>query len=73
MATTSTKTDVNIRIEGSIVLFWNETAEAVAWWAENVNDEAPFFCGAHVVEHRYAQPIIEGLVAEGFILSNGGR
>lgn len=79
MATTSTTdcttaprpVDFHIRIEGSIVLFWAETAEAVAWWAEHVDDCAPSFCGAHVVEHRYAPDIISALAELGFILKGG--
>jgi hypothetical protein len=59
--------DFKVRDEGTIVLFQAVTADARAWWADNVEDGMTFG-GACVVEHRYADAIISGIVDAGFVV-----
>ena len=57
--------DFTVRDEGTIVLFTAETPEAEDWWLENV-EEGITFCGANVVEHRFAQHLLSGICDAGF-------
>lgn len=59
--------DVTIINEGTIFLFDVESDEAQEWWAEHVQ-EGMTYCGKHVVEHRCAASIIDGLAEAGFEL-----
>jgi len=57
--------DVKIQNEGSIVLFELISPEAQGWWAEYVG-EGQSWGSRKVVEWRYADDIIGGLVDYGF-------
>lgn len=59
--------DVKIQNEGSIVLFELLSPEALSWWDENVN-EGQSWGHRKVVEWRYADDIIGGLVDHGFTI-----
>jgi hypothetical protein len=63
-------TDVTVLDEGTIVLFTLESEPAHEWWRENVDPDAMTYCDAYVVEHRYAQPIITGLLDAGLEVEN---
>lgn len=54
--------DVQIDGGGTVYVFHLLTDEARKWWAKNVGEVEPF------VEHRYAQPIAEGMQADGLIV-----
>lgn len=58
--------DFHLSDEGSIFLLTPLTAVAESWVAEHVSDDHQTFGRAIVVEHRYAVPIVEGLLVEGF-------
>jgi len=60
-------TDIRIQNEGSILLFEPLSDEAIDWWAEHV-EEGMTYCGKHVVDHRPAAAIIEGLIEAGFAI-----
>jgi len=60
--------DVRIQDEGTIVLFRPLREQAREWLIENVQEDAQWFAGALVVEHRYALPLIEGLRQEGYLV-----
>ena len=58
-------TDIRIQNEGSIFLFEPVSDEAIEWWESHV-EEGMTYCGKHVVDHRPAGHIIEGLIEAGF-------
>jgi len=60
--------DVTVQNEGSIFLFQLETEAAKTWVAEHVSEEATFWCGGLVVEHRYAGNLAAGMQADGLVV-----
>jgi hypothetical protein len=56
--------DVEIEDQGSIILFRLATDAAEAWWKENVSP-GQMLGGRYVVEHRYADSVIEGMMSDG--------
>lgn len=69
----ATKTiDVLVSPQGSIYLLRTLTPEAETWIEENVAlDEAQYWGGRLVIEHRYILSIIDGLQAAGFVVKQG--
>jgi hypothetical protein len=51
--------------QGSLVLFKPVTDFAKEWWADNVDTNAMMSGSFYVVEHRYANDIIEGFLNDG--------
>ncbi len=68
MATTSTQADVTVQNEGTIFLFIANTEAAREWIRENVQDDATYFAGSLVVEHRYAAELERGMADDGLTL-----
>jgi hypothetical protein len=67
---------VDFRIEdhGSIVVVQPLTPQAGEWIEENVPTEPwQWLGGGLCVEHRYAEPLIEGIVEDGLSLAFGVR
>jgi hypothetical protein len=62
--------DVSVRQEGSIFLLHPRTPAARDWFDEHIAEDSPWWCGRLVVEHGYADAILEGIVNHG--LSVGG-
>jgi hypothetical protein len=60
--------DFKVQNEGTIYLFRPLTDAAAAHIEEHVGDDAQFFGGALVVEHRYARDLAVQLTEEGFKL-----
>jgi hypothetical protein len=60
--------DFLIQNEGTIYLFRPMTAAAEEHLRDNVGEEAQWFGGALVVEHRYARDLAAALNEEGFTL-----
>jgi len=58
--------DFRIQNHGSILLFAPQNTAAEYHLRENVNQEALWFGGALVVEHRYAAGLVAALQSEGF-------
>jgi hypothetical protein len=56
--------DVEVDDQGNIVLFKLASDEAKTWWSENVSP-GRMIGGRYVVEHRYADSVIEGMMADG--------
>ena len=56
--------DVEVDDQGSIILFRLVTKAAKTWWSENVSP-GQMIGGRYVVEHRYADSVIEGMMADG--------
>jgi len=62
------KSDVRIDNQGTIVLVVPLTDRATEWIGQNIPDDAQYFGKALVVEHRYAQDIVDGMAADGLVL-----
>lgn len=62
--------DFDVENHGSLVLVRPLTLAALAWLEANVADEgedmAQWFGGALVVEPRYVETLVHGLMEEGF-------
>lgn len=56
----------SIENHGSIVLVRPLTEDVETWLIEHTADEAQWFGNALVVEPRYVENLVEGLVEEGF-------
>lgn len=59
--------DVHVVNLGTIFTFEPRTPAARAWIADNV-PFATWFGGAMVVEHRFAQPLAEGMLGDGLVV-----
>jgi hypothetical protein len=59
--------DVNVRDEGTVVLLSLQSDEAHDWVDENVAVEDWQWMGQHsfCVDHRFAVPLIEGMIRGG--------
>ena len=57
--------DLSIQNEGSIFLLRSHTDAGKAWIAENIPDDAQWYGGAVVVEHRYIGDIAQGAANDG--------
>lgn len=60
--------DVRVDNHGSIFLFEPLTPAATNWISENVDEQAQWFAGALAVEHRYAQDLASGMMADGLVV-----
>lgn len=57
--------DVTVENHGSLFLFWPHTESAEDWITEHTSHEALWYCGALVVEPRYAQDLAAGMMNYG--------
>jgi hypothetical protein len=57
--------DVAVTVAGSICLFHLLSAEARDWVDEHVSADRQTWCGALVVEPRYAETLAEGMQSDG--------
>jgi hypothetical protein len=57
----------NIEDHGSIVLIRPLTADVERWLEEHTADDAQWFGNALACEPRYVGPIVEALIAEGWV------
>jgi hypothetical protein len=58
--------DFTVQDEGTLVIVHALTPAAVEWMAENVDEDVMRWgIDGYVIEHRYAQPIVHGMQAEG--------
>ncbi len=64
--------DFSVEDQGSVFLFRLLSEEAMAWTRANVLTEPWQWIGQHAfaVDHRYALPLLEGMLEEGFALDN---
>lgn len=62
--------DVLVRNEGTVFLFRPVTDVGTEWIDENVAEDAQWFGGSLVVEHRYADDIAEGMRGDGLELGD---
>jgi len=61
----ATNLDVHVVNHGSLFAFELLTADAREWVDQNVSDDAQFFGGALMVEHRYAMDLATGMQNDG--------
>jgi len=57
--------DFEVQDEGSICLLRPLTDAAKTWVGEHIPDDAQWFGNAVAVEHRFIEPIVVGIVADG--------
>lgn len=57
--------DVSIQNEGSIVLLRPLSDIATSWFKAYVPEDSMWFGGALVVEPRYVQGLLDGMLADG--------
>lgn len=62
------QTDFYIHDQGSVVVIIPATEAAEQWTLEHIPDDAPRFGLGFVVEHRYADDVIEGAITDGLIV-----
>lgn len=60
--------DFHVRDEGTIWLFTPLTAAANEFISEHVEEDALFYAGSLVVEHRYVVDLVDGILDEGLTL-----
>lgn len=56
----------SIENHGTIVLIRPLTPDVATWLSENVDPDAQWFGRALVCEPRYVEPLVVGLIEEGF-------
>ena len=61
--------DFTVENHVSIFLFRMNTPAAEAWVWNHVQSDAMFFDGALVVEHRYVQDLVLGIIVSGLTVS----
>jgi hypothetical protein len=62
-------TDIRVENYGSLWLVRPLNASAERWLVENVQEDAHWFGGAVVVEPRYVEALVSGLVEDGFVVA----
>lgn len=61
--------DFDIQDAGAFVILRAVSAAAVDWRDEHLPDDAHLWAGATVIEHRYFEPIYDGILADGLTIS----
>lgn len=64
-----TNSDVAVLNEGSIFLFRPNTEAGRNWINDNIADDAIWHNDSLVVEHRFVQDIIDGMIEDGLLIS----
>jgi len=63
--------DITIHDQGSVVGFTPHSGKAWVWFEENVQSEGWQWMGTTLwVDHRFALPLLEGLMEADFEVSN---
>ena len=60
--------DFEVSGGGSVYLFKPLTRAAHAWVDDHLPDNATWWCGAVVVDHRYIGPIVGGAIGDGLVV-----
>lgn len=60
--------DIWVNNQGSIVLLTPVSDAANEWIEDHIPDDAMYFGTALVVEHRYADDVIDGMMGDGLIV-----
>jgi hypothetical protein len=63
-----TLADIAIQNEGSLFLFTAQTQLGKKWINDHVPADATYWCGALIVEPRYALDLANGMVKDGLVL-----
>ncbi len=66
--TSPPRPDFELSGHGSLYLLRPLTPAAHAWVDEHLPDDATWWCGAVVVEHRYIGLIIGGAIGDGLVV-----
>lgn len=60
--------DITIDRSGTIFLFTPRTERAEQWMRDNLADHAQFIGPSLAVDHRYAEPLTEGMLEDGLTI-----
>jgi hypothetical protein len=60
--------DFEVSGGGSVYLLRPLTRPARDWVDDHLPDDATWWCGAVVVEHRYIGPIVGGAIGDGLVV-----
>jgi hypothetical protein len=61
-------TDFNVQNEGSIFILNALTPRASLWCAEHLPHDATRWGNGYVIEPRYIEPIVDGIVDDGLTI-----
>lgn len=62
--------DFLVRDEGSIIILMPNSDEAKQWVTDHIDENATWFSRGVVIEHRYAQDIIDAILSTDMNISN---
>jgi hypothetical protein len=65
---TAPRPDVVVENHGTLFTFELRTEQARKWVREHVQDDAMFWGGALVCEHRFAHDLAEGMIGDGLVV-----
>jgi len=65
--------DYEIENHGTVFLVRPQNGTARDWLEEHVDEEAQWFGGALVVEHRYIEDLAANLANDGFIVKEAAQ
>jgi len=63
--------DIIIRDELSLVVFFPNSWAGSDWLDEHLPEDCPMVGKGYAVESRYAQPIVDGIIADGLNIKMG--
>jgi hypothetical protein len=66
--TSPPQSDFELSGHGTLYLLLRLTPAAHAWVEDHLPEDATWFAGAIVVEHRYIGPIIGGAIGDGLVV-----
>lgn len=61
--------DFTVMHHGTIIILTPQTDAADAWVDEYLPEDAQQWAGGTVIEHRYFEPIYDGILADGLTIS----
>jgi hypothetical protein len=66
--TSTAQADFEVSGGGSLFILTPLNSDARQHLEENISEEAQWWAGGVAVEHRYIQPLVENLRAEGYVV-----
>jgi hypothetical protein len=60
--------DFELSGHGTVYLLHPLTPAALDWVDEHLPEDATWWCGSAVVEHRYIGPIVGGAIGDGLVV-----
>lgn len=60
--------DFRVEDQGTITVLFPVTDAGREWVEQNLPSDAMYFCGGVIIEHRYVQDILFGIVNDGLVV-----